>query len=387
MTVTHRSRRANGEGSVYWIEARQRWAYTISLSDGRRRTKHFKTEAEANRGLKSILKQQEDGQLGVARADLTMTKFLRGWVDNVVLPTMKPLTHQTYDYVVNGRLIPAFGKVPLIKLRPEHIERFQADMLKQGLSINTIRTARVTLGAALSYAVDRRLIGTSPLKNVKLPRSQNPEENDKEPRVFTNDEVERFLSAAAGDEYEPMFRFMLATAFRPGEARGVRWQDIDLERRVLHVRRQSIELKGARRQFDTPKSRQGKRHVPLVNFAMDVLETQRQRVQFMRQTPGWQEHNLIFPSADGRAVVARTVNMHMTVLCKQAAIPHATPHTLRHSAATFLLSLGVPDRVVQAILGHASNATTRLYQHVTDDMLKDAGARLDTYFEALQSRL
>jgi integrase len=382
MTLTQKPRRANRDGSVYFMVARQRWACAVTLPNGKRQVRTFKTEAEARRDLKDTLRKLDSGQIGQAKPSLKTADFLVAWLANVVKPSFKPLTHQTYEYIVKGRLIPLLGRVPLTRLGPEHVERLQATLLEQGLSINTIRTVRVALGAALSYAVDRELIPFNPVGKVKLPRSQNPDDEDREPRVFTNAEVERFLAAATGDEYEPMFRLMLATGLRPGEARGVRWQDIDLERRVLNVRRQSIELKGGRRQFDTPKSRQGKRWIPLLAPAITVLEAQRQRVQFMRQTPGWQEHDLIFPSADGRAIVARTVNMHMTALCKQAAIPHATPHTLRHSAATFLLGAGVGERDVQELMGHASSATTRLYQHVTPDMRVRAMERLDAYFKA-----
>jgi len=382
MTVTNRPRRANGEGSVYWIEARQRWAYTISLPNGPRKTRTFKTRAEASRGLKSILKQQADGELGIARADLTMAKFLRGWIDNVVLTTMKPLTHQTYDYIVKGRLIPAIGTVSLAKLGPEHIERLQADMVKHNFSLNTIKLMRTTLSAALSYAVERRLIGQNPLKTVKLPRSHNLEDEDDEPRVFTVDELLLLQEAMVGDEYEPYFHFMIMTAIRPGEARGVRWQDIDFERRIFRLRRQTIELKGGRREFGTPKSRQGKREIPLLAPAMAVFEAQRQRVQFMRQTPGWQENDLVFPSANGRPIVARTVNMHLTALCKKAGIEHATPHTLRHATSTYLLIAGASEREAQDLLGHASNATTRRYQHVLPEMRVRAMERLDTFFKA-----
>jgi integrase len=384
MTLTHKPRRANRDGSVYFMTAQQRWAGAVTLPDGKRLVRTFKTEAEARRNLKDTLKQLDRGQIGLADARLKTSEYLLGWLDNVVKPTQKPLTHRTYETVVRGRLISALGRVKLKDLRPEHVESLQHKMLEQGLSINTISSMRTTLSAALSHAVERELIPLNVVSKVRLPRTNRPEDEDaaEQARVFDNDEIERFLAAAVGDRFEPMFRFMLSTALRPGEARGVRWQDIDLEQRVLQVRRQSWELKGGRRVLGSPKSRQGRRRIPLLSPALALLPAQQERVRFLRQTPGWQEHDLVFPDTDGRPVLARTVSLHMATIVRRAGLAHATPHTLRHSAGTFLLGAGVDERVVMNFLGHASTATTRLYQHVLPRMLTEAGEMLDEYFRA-----
>jgi integrase len=57
---------------------------------------------------------------------------------------------------------------------------------------------------------------------------------------------------------------------------------------------------------------------------------------------------------------------HFTRISRRAGIIDATPHTLRHMTGTFLLAAGVPDRTVQAILGHGLAAMTDHYQHVDD---------------------
>lgn len=382
MTVTNRPRRANGNGSVYWVAARSRWARTVTLPNGQRRTNYFKTEAEAKRDLKDTLKKLDGGQIGLARVTLNTATYLVGWLDNVVRVTQKPLTHQTYSYIVHGRLIPTFGRVPLVKLAPAHVEQLQLAMLERGLSLNTIKSMRTCLGSALAYAVEQDLIPLNVVNKVKLPRIGNPDDEDAqlEARVFDKDEIDRFLNAAAGDEFEPMFRFMLSTGLRPGEARGVRWQDIDFKQRVLHVRRQSIELKGGRRESGSPKSKKGRRLIPLLGPALVVLTAQQERVKFLSQRHNWQDHDLVFPDTDGRPVVSRTVRDHMAALVAAAGLKHATPHCLRHSTATFLLSVGIHERVVMDFLGHASPDTTRMYQHVMPEMMAEAGRMLEEFY-------
>jgi len=89
-----------------------------------------------------------------------------------------------------------------------------------------------------------------------------------------------------------------------------------------------------------------------------------------------------FPGELGQPLVSRTLRDHFTRIAAQAGVEGATPHTLRHSTGTFLLAAGVPDRIVQAILGHGSAAMTRHYQHVLPSMLADAGQRLALFLEA-----
>jgi len=214
----------------------------------------------------------------------------------------------------------------------------------------------------------------------------------------------------------------LATGLRPGEARGLRWADVQFGTPpAIQVRQQVVELNGQRvdrkrkceaktqrgtrctkarlleqrlctlhaggakrRVFGDPKSHHGRRDVPLIPMAAAAFQAQRRRVAELRLRAGalWQDRDLVFPGTTGEPLVSRTVRDHFARIAKRAGIKDATPHTLRHSTGTFLLAAGVPDRIVQAILGHGSAAMTRHYQHVLPSMLADAGARLAQFWAA-----
>ena len=80
---------------------------------------------------------------------------------------------------------------------------------------------------------------------------------------------------------------------------------------------------------------------------------------------------------------ARDVRLRLNDLAARVGLPATvTPHTLRHSAATYLLAAGVPDRVVMEILGHSSLAMTSRYEHVLSDMLASAGDKLARFVSA-----
>jgi integrase len=185
---------------------------------------------------------------------------------------------------------------------------------------------------------------------------------------------------------QQLFTVMLYTGLRPAEARGLRWADVQLDGAApsLQVRQQIVELMGKRRVSGDPKSRRGRRSVPLIPLALAALRAQKRHVAELRMHAGpqWQDRDLVFPNELGLPLVSRTVRDHFAKIAKRAAITDATPHTLRHSTGTFLLAAGVPDRIVQAILGHGSAAMTRHYQHVLPAMLSDAGARLADFLAA-----
>ena len=219
---------------------------------------------------------------------------------------------------------------------------------------------------------------------VRLVDAPRTEKTD--PRVLDPEEAAAFLDAAAGDDMEQLFTTMLYTGLRPAEGRGLRWADVQLAgtTAAIQVRQQMLELKGQGRVAGDPKSQHGRRDIPLIPQALTALQAQRRHVAELRLHAGplWQDHDLVFPDALGSPLVSRTVRDHFARIAGRAGVADATPHTLRHSTGTFLLAAGVPDRVVQAILGHGSAAMTRHYQHVLPTMLSDAGARLAQFLQA-----
>jgi integrase len=364
------SRRGNGEGSIYKREqsytrkdgtvvTRTVWCAAVSLDFGQRKMLYGTTRQEVADKLRGDTGKPSAG------VQLKTVYYLQQWLEDTVKPARKPLTYVRYANVVSKHLVPILGKVPLVKLGPEHVQRLQTKLLAKGLSPASVQAARNTLSAALSQAERWQLIPRNPVQLVERPHTE-----DKEPRVLSRQESDRFLAAARGDDMEYLFMLMLATGLRPGEARGLAWACVGSE--TLEVRQQSIDLGRA---LAAPKSRHGRRTVPLVPLAHQALAAQRQR-----PLRGFL-NDLVFPAADGRPLAARTVRDHFALIAERAGIVGATPHSLRHSTGTYLLAAGVPDRVVQEILGHGSAAMTRHYQHVTSSMLSDAGTRLAAYFE------
>lgn len=193
----------------------------------------------------------------------------------------------------------------------------------------------------------------------------------------------RLLQAADGSRYLPLFRLLLHSGLRRGEALALRWSNVDLERRVLHVRRTLTRL-GGELVTTPPKSERSRRAVPLNDATAAVLEEQRRRQRRERVAAGsrWQRSGLVFATEHGTETDPRDAARALTAAATAAGLDGVGLHTLRHTAASLMLGRGVPMNTVSRMLGHGSIAVTvDLYGHVSPII---ARAAADVLGEALQ---
>lgn len=107
----------------------------------------------------------------------------------------------------------------------------------------------------------------------------------------------------------------------------------------------------------------------------------------LKAGPKWEEHDLVFCNMYGRFLSTSYLQVLFSTLVKQAGLPHMRLHDLRHSAATILLAMGVPIKVVQELSGHSSiTITLKVYGHVLSSMQQEAMDKLDDLFGKCEVR-
>jgi integrase len=370
--------RGNGEGSVYQ-RADGKWCAAVSIDGGKRKVLYGRTRKEVADKLATVLPDVKRG-LPIPRQRLSTATYLGEWLENSVKPNQRANTYHVYEIAVRLHLVPALGRRPLAKLTPADVQALQAGLAAKKLTPATVLTVRAVLSGALSQAEKWGLVARNVVKLVDPPRQEY-----REPKVLTPEQAAALTEAARGHDLEHLFSTMLSTGLRVGEALGLRWDDVDLDAStpVLHVRQQMLTIRGKGRTTDEPKSRTGRRTVPLIGKAVEALRGQKDHQAFRRRTARdlWHDNGLVFPDELGELMTYERVRTQFRLLCGAAEIPAGyTPHCLRHSTGTFLTAAGVPDRVVMEILGHSSTDMTRRYQHVMGAMLEDAGRRLDAFF-------
>jgi integrase len=230
------------------------------------------------------------------------------------------------------------------------------------------------LRAALEVAVRDGLVRRNVAAVVKRPSAER-----KDATFLTAQEAQLLLAAMHGDRLESLFRLLLATGLRRGEALALHWDDVDLESAVIRVRA-TLTRTSRGLELTEPKSERSRRSVPIPASLVETLKTHQetQRAEQLALGPAWQESGLVFTTEFGTPLEPRNVLRRFDALAKKAGLKDVHLHTLRHSAASFLLAAGIHTKVVQEHLGHSSYAITAdIYSHVTPLQAREAADRLD----------
>ena len=169
------------------------------------------------------------------------------------------------------------------------------------------------------------------------------------------------------------------TGLRQGELLGLKWDDLDLDRGTLQVRRILSAAKSVPT-FTTPKNDKG-RGVRLTPQAVQALRDHRKRqiAEILKHAGHWRATDLVFTSTVGTALNRHNVfRRSFKPLLRSANLPDIPFHALRHSFAKLMLSGREHPKVVQEMLGHSRiNTTLDFYSHVLPDMQREAVDRLD----------
>jgi integrase len=187
--------------------------------------------------------------------------------------------------------------------------------------------------------------------------------------------------------YAPLFELLVHTGRRRGEALALRWADVDLDQGMLRVRGTLARIEGAL-VVTEPKTSKSNRFVPISAPAEHLLQdVQRaQAAERLHAGSAWRETGHVFTTQTGEPCDPRNALRAFKVAAARAGLPDAGLHTLRHPAASVMLTHGVPLKVVSDILGHSSIAITGdVYGHVSPDVSRDAVTTLGTVLSYLGS--
>jgi integrase len=205
-----------------------------------------------------------------------------------------------------------------------------------------------------------------------------PRAKSRELSPWSLDETLDFLAAARKDPLYAAFVLAIAMGLRRGEIIGLRWVDVDLDKRVLYVRQQTQRRRGVLYN-DDPKGRR-RRAVPLPAMCIAPLRWHRMRqaAAKLRAGKSWDEGGYVFATRTGRPVEPRNVYRSFTRVAESAGLRVIRLHDARHGCATLLTAAGVAPRVVMEILGHSQiSITMDVYTHVVQDTQREAISHMD----------
>ena len=331
------------------------------------------SKREAQRELTKMLRGKDTKTL-LKPSRETVGAYLARWLDTWAAPRVRPRTLGDYRSIVRTYLAPDLGTVRLSQLSPSEIQDLYNGMLARGLSARTVRYAHSVLRSALAQAVKLNLIIRNPADLTEPPRKER-----REMGVMTKAQVSVFFEAAKGDRWEALWHLLLTSGLRPGEALGLKWDDLEGNK----VRVQRVMIPGSRGtwRLAEPKTDRSRRVVVIPASTGRALREHRRKQARERLAAGehYNDHGLMFAMPDGAPPNYRgLVLSHFKPILAKAGLPSFRPYDLRHTAATLLLSLGEHPKVVSERLGHSSTQQTMdTYSHVMPDMQEQSATRLE----------
>ena len=351
------------------------WELTIDIgrgSDGKRKRKfiHVKGKrTDADRKLREVMAALDRG-LPPDTSNLTVTEYLDRWYIGYVTVNTRPLTAQKYRGDIENHIKPAIGVVRLSQLRPLDIERMKGEVAGKGLSSSTQRHTFRVLHVALKHALRDGLIYANPVDAVTPPKvSRKPVQPP------TIREMETILDAAKDTPYWPTLVFMSRTGVRRGECLALKWNDINLDSRIVSVSRSLQRIPGMGLSFEPVKSDASRRAIAIDLETTDMLRNHRGAQVLVEAAliGTYDQQGLVFPGPRGKPLDPSVITRNFEKLVRSLGLRHVRLHDLRHFHASTLLRGNVHLRIVQARLGHSSIAITAdTYSHLAPSMDREA---------------
>ena len=360
--------RGKGEGSI-WQRADGRWYGVIEAGWGETRRRRTVSGTQKHLVLKRMRALQGEIDSGVVGADVTLTEWLTHWQKiNDTERGLKASTITGYQSYIDTWIGPRIGHVRLRKLTVDHIRLVYDAMRDAKKSPTSIRQCHAILSRSLKVAEREQRISRNVAALIDAP---SPDHNPH--ATLTPTQAKRVLRAAQTPREQARLTCALILGLRKGEALGLRWPAIDLRRGTMEISDALQVLRGTGPAMVGLKTKASRRQIPLPREVVAILAAYKQ----VAPDPVW-----VFPGEGGGPETNDRADWERwSAVLERAGVPHVPLHGARGSAASLLGELGVSDRLIADILGHASVKVTQgHYLHSSDtqrlDALTEAAAEL-----------
>ena len=360
------------------------WQITIELPKdpitGKRIRKYKTVEGtkkEAERAMHEYIRELEKGYY-VTDSKITINEWIDTWLDVYITPNVSPTTLSRYQGMIKRYIKPIIGSMQVQNLNTLAVQAW-VNGLKTSpssgkpMAAATIKHAYHVLKGSMDKAVLAGIISRTPCAGIMLPKGQK-----KAAVIYNEAQIQQLIGAAKGTEMELVIDMELCLGLRRGELLGLWWQDIDWDKKQVHIVRNRVVVNG-KSVVKEPKTANGVRIIDMPDQLVQKLRKHKLTCtgNRMRLGSAYTDSDYIIVHPDGRPIYPEYLSQMLTKLQKKANLPQYRFHDLGHLCATIMLLQGVNVKVAQERLGHKDISTTmNIYSHVLPSSARDAAEKI-----------
>lgn len=382
-----------------------KYVYTYRDSENKRHNIYADDLVALREREQQLIKDQLDGLDSYAAGNSTLNYVFDRYISTKT--ELRQTTMTNYKYMYDRFVRNGFGKKKIATIKYSDVIQFYQGLLKnKGMQVNTLDTIHTILHPTFQLAVRDNIIRTNPTDGVMAQLKRNTGKNKGVRHALTLEQQRAFINYVENnisyEHWAPLFKFLLGTGCRIGEAIGIRWEDIDFENRVISINHSLVYY--AREYKDhamcsfgisLPKTDAGIRTIPMLPTVYEALKTEYE----IQSEYGFNETEIddmsgfIFtnrfgnvhnPQAINRAIkrIYESYNAEEVVKAKKEhrepiIIPHFSCHHLRHTYCSRLCENETNIKLIQEIMGHANFETTMdIYAEVTESKKQESFKKL-----------
>lgn len=317
----------------------------------------FERQCKAGEIVSRKEKRQQEAQ---EAAEAAKIQTVRRYGEKVFMPaksvTMSENSRASFQSALNTWIYPAIGNKRLPDVSPADLSALLLEIQAAGKSHATAVKVYTVLHTLFKMAYLADEIPRNPMDKVSRPVPRKDEIRETEAQALTVEELRAVLEALEAEplKWQALVHVLIDTGCRRGECCGLKWEDVDLEGRVLTIRRNLCYTPQKGVYVDTPKS--GKvREVDIGPETAALLASLR----------GQSEGSYVFTREDGvEPMHPQSPTRYLKKLSAKCGVPDLHPHKLRHTFASVAITAGADVASVSEALGHSDKAVTlRMYTH------------------------
>lgn len=374
------------------------WVVDYTDTTGIRRLKTFRLKKEADQFAATASVEVREGVHVADSASATVEAAGKMWIASAKADGLERATVMDYERHLRLHIVPLIGGVKLSALSIAKIRAFEDELRDADRSPAMIKKVLVSLGTLIADAQERGLVARNVVREVKRRRGSGDKRQEKRQKgrlkvgvdIPTREEVKALVAALAG-RWRPLILVATFCGLRASELRGLRWQDVDMEKREIRVHQRADRFNDIGR----PKSVSGERTIPAPPMVINALREWKLACP-KRDTGNVDQDgekimvlDLVFPNGTGKVEQLNNIlrrGLHPAWIKAGVIVdtgevdekgnPVLAPkytgmHALRHFYASWCINrrkdggLELPPKVVQERLGHSSiTMTMDVYGHL-----------------------